>query len=91
MEIRRTALGENHPDYAQSLDDLAALYREMGDHAAALALCRQAVEVNRTAPGEDHPHFARNLNELATLYQAMGDYETALPFFAGRWRSTAPR
>ncbi len=35
LEIRRTALGEDHPDYATSLNNLAALYQAMGDHAAA--------------------------------------------------------
>ena len=35
MEIRRTALGERHPDYAASLNNLAVLYRAMGRHAEA--------------------------------------------------------
>ena len=35
MEIRRTALGEQHPDYATSLNNLAALYVAMGRHAEA--------------------------------------------------------
>ena len=30
MEIRRTALGERHPDYAASLNNLAMLYRRDG-------------------------------------------------------------
>ena len=30
MEIRRTAFGEDHPNYAQSLSSLAGLYWEMG-------------------------------------------------------------
>ncbi len=55
LEICRTALGEDHPDYATSLNNLAELYRAMGDHAAALPLYRQALEIRRTALGEDHP------------------------------------
>ena len=35
LEVRRKALGEAHPDYADSLNNLAGLYREMGDYAAA--------------------------------------------------------
>ena len=30
MEIRRTALGEEHPDFATSLNNLAELHRAMG-------------------------------------------------------------
>ena len=35
MEIRRTALGERHPDYATSLNNLAGLYDATGRHAEA--------------------------------------------------------
>jgi hypothetical protein len=38
MEIRRAALGEGHPDYAQSLHALAALYRAMGRPGEAESL-----------------------------------------------------
>ena len=30
LEITKNALGENHPDYAISLDNLALLYEAMG-------------------------------------------------------------
>ena len=30
LEIRKRALGENHPDYATSLNNLAGLYQAMG-------------------------------------------------------------
>ncbi len=69
LEIRRTTLGENHPDYANSLNNLAVLYREMGDYAAALPLYRQALEIRRTTLGEDHPDYATSLNNLAVLYR----------------------
>ncbi len=54
MAIRRSAaLGENHPDFGQSLNDLAWLYKEMGDYAAALPLFHQAMAIVRTCQGED--------------------------------------
>ena len=30
LEIRKRALGENHPDYASSLNNLAVLYQRHG-------------------------------------------------------------
>ena len=65
MEIRRTALGERHPDYADSLNNLAELYRAMGRHAEAEPLYKQAMEIYRTALGERHPYYATSLNNLA--------------------------
>jgi uncharacterized protein HemY len=40
-EIHREALGEQHPDYATSLNNLASLYDAMGRHAEAESLRRQ--------------------------------------------------
>jgi hypothetical protein len=35
MKLYRTALGEGHPDYANTLNNLALLYDAMGRHAEA--------------------------------------------------------
>src|SRR5262249_55501743 len=75
----RTALGERHPDYATSLNNLAGLYGELGRHAEAEPLLVKAMEIRRTALGERHPHYASSLNSLAELYRATGRHaETEL-------------
>ncbi len=61
----KAALGENHPDYAQSLNNLASLYEAMGDYAKAEPLYRQALEIRKRALGENHPDFAESLSNLA--------------------------
>ena len=81
MEIRRTALGERHPDYATSLNNLAGLYDAMGRHAEAEPLYKQAMEIRRTALGERHPDYATSLNNLAVLYYAMGRHAEAEPLY----------
>ena len=90
MEIHRTALGERHPDYATSLNNLAELYRAMGRHAEAEPLYQQAMEIRRTALGERHPDYATSLNNLAGLYRAMGRHAEAEPLYSSRrWRFAA--
>jgi tetratricopeptide (TPR) repeat protein len=81
MEIRRTALGETHPDYATSLNNLAGLYRAMGRHAEAGPLYRRAMEIRHAALGEGHPDYATSLNGLARLYRDMGWLDEAEPLF----------
>ena len=49
-DLIRQHVGEDHPDYADSLNNLARVYREMGDYAAAEPLFRQALEIRRAAP-----------------------------------------
>jgi tetratricopeptide (TPR) repeat protein len=77
MEIARTALGEGHPDYADSLNNLAKLYHATGRHAEAEPLLKRAMEIARTALGEGHPDYADSLNNLAALYDAMGRHAEA--------------
>ena len=45
VEIRKTVLGENHPDYAQSLNNLALLYKSMGNYTRAEPLYQQALKI----------------------------------------------
>ena len=81
MEVRREALGERHPDYAASLNDLASLYHAMGRHAEAEPLYHRAMEVRREALGERHPDYAASLNDLAELYRATGRHAEAEPLY----------
>ncbi len=53
----------------------------MGNAAAALPLCRQAVEIRRATLGENHPDYVTTLSSLAMLYRAMGDLAAALPLY----------
>jgi tetratricopeptide (TPR) repeat protein len=79
LATRRAILGEKHPHYATSMNNLGMLYQDMGDHQAALPLYKQVLEVRKAALGQKHPNYANSLNNLANLYHAMGDHQAALP------------
>ncbi|TRU32368.1 MAG: tetratricopeptide repeat protein [Microcystis aeruginosa Ma_MB_F_20061100_S20D] len=79
LEILGKSLGNDHPDYAGSLNNLAALYKSMGQYEQALPLHQQALEILGKSLGTDHPDYAGSLNNLAALYKSMGQYEQALP------------
>jgi CHAT domain-containing protein/tetratricopeptide (TPR) repeat protein len=81
LAIRRQLLGEDHPLYAQSLNNLAELYGALGDPRQALPLHQQARDLRQRILGEDHPLYAQSLNNLAALYQALGDPRQALALF----------
>ena len=80
-EIRRLALGEQHPDYAASLNNLAELYERWAGTRGRAAL-PQGDGDSSPALGEQHPDYATSLNNLAVLYDAMGRHargRAALP------------
>jgi len=81
LNIRETALGENHPLVAQSLNNLALLYQTQGNYVAAEPLYQRSLNIRETALGENHPDVAQSLNNLAALYQTQGNYVAAEPLY----------
>ena len=79
MELYKQLLGENHPDYAMSLNNLAALYDSQGKYEEAEPLYIQALELYKQLLGVNHPDYARSLNNLAVFYLERGKYEEAEP------------
>ena len=49
-------LGVDHPDTAESLNNLAGLYRAQGRYAEAAPLLKEAVEIMERVLGAEHPN-----------------------------------
>ena len=80
LAIREAALGPDHPDTAQSLNNLAVLLRIQGHlYGEAEELPRRALAIREAALGPDHPETAISLINLALLFQAQGRYREAEP------------
>ena len=69
LAIREKALGPDHPDVAQALNNLAVLYYKQGRYAEAEPLYKRALAIGEKALGPDHPDVATALNNLAELYR----------------------
>jgi tetratricopeptide (TPR) repeat protein len=81
LTIREQQLGPHHPDTAQSLNNLALLYRVQGQSAQAEPLYQRALAIREQQLGPHHPDTASSLNNLAALYRAQGKDEQAEPLF----------
>ena len=81
LAIRKEVLGERHPNYATSLNNLASLLEAQGDYAGARPLYEQALAIRKEVLGERHPDYAVSLNNLAGLLNAQGDYAGARPLY----------
>jgi CHAT domain-containing protein len=79
LAIRKAQLGDNHPDTATSLNNLAALYRFQGRYSEAEPIYKQALAITKAQLGDNHPDTATSLNNLAELYQSQGRYSEAEP------------
>jgi CHAT domain-containing protein len=81
LAIRKRVLGENHPEYAVSLYNLARLYWDIREFEKAELLFKQALETQGKVYGDDHPAYADILDRLAELYRDTGESEKAEPLF----------
>jgi len=73
--------GRDHPDVANSLNNLAALYLEQGRYADAKPLFKRSLAILEKSLGPDHPGVATALNNLAELYRDQGRYVDAEPLY----------
>jgi len=81
LEIQKKALGDEDPEIAKVINNLAALYRSQGRYEAAEPLYEEALAMRKALLGESHPAVATSLNNLAALYESQGRYEEAAPLY----------
>jgi CHAT domain-containing protein len=81
LEIRGKVLGTEHPEVAQTLNNLAGIYKDKGDFAKAEPLFLRALTIWEKSLGPEHPHVATALNNLANTYHSKGDYAKAEPLY----------
>jgi CHAT domain-containing protein/Tfp pilus assembly protein PilF len=82
LEIREKALGQDHPDVAQTITNLAVIYYNLkGDFAKAEQLFQRALSIREKVLGPEHPDVAASLNNLARVYYALGEFAKAESFY----------
>jgi len=75
------AFGKNHPTVGVFLNNLALLYKSLGDYAKAEPLYKRSLAIDEKALGPEHPNVALFQNNLAFLYDVQGKYAEAEPLF----------
>jgi len=78
LEIRRTKIGEDTLDYAESANDLALLCRDAGQLAEGRKLAEQAVGIRSRLLGARDPSVAESLNTLGGIQALLGEYDQAI-------------
>ena len=79
LRLLEKTLGNDHPDVATSLNNLAMIHYAMGRFELAEPLYRRALMIDERVLGHDHPGVATDLNNLALLHKKQGNLEAAEP------------
>jgi Tetratricopeptide repeat len=96
LAIRQARLRPDHPDTAESLDNLAGVLRDQGDLESAHPLYERALAIYQARLDADHPAMVRSRQRLAMVVAGLDRQQ--LPFIRysrnvrsrvlhGRWRA----
>jgi CHAT domain-containing protein/tetratricopeptide (TPR) repeat protein len=83
LEIRKTLLGEKHPDYAVALTNLARFHLFRGDYAEAEKLLQQALEIRREENKKTPPDYLQVVTSHGRLYSPLYAYARQLNSLGG--------
>ena len=67
LDMRKKLLGEEHPDVATSLNNLAGLYFSQGRYEEAEPLYIQSLDMRKKLLGEEHPYTQGTQRDYQTL------------------------
>ena len=77
LQIRREALGGDHPQVADALDHLGQVLQSAARYDTANDLLEEALEIRRRHFGPDSEPVVETLNHLALVAHHQGDYSAA--------------
>lgn len=77
LDLRRRALGPEHPDTLRCMSALASVYWREGKYPQAEALDDQTLQIERRVLGPEHPDTLVSMNNLAWVYSDEGKYPQA--------------
>ena len=78
LEIAGKALGQEFPENADHLANMALLHYKKGEYADAETLYQKALQIREKFMGPEHPKVATTLNNLALVYRDQGRIAEAL-------------
>jgi CHAT domain-containing protein/tetratricopeptide (TPR) repeat protein len=79
--IYRELNGEQSPEYATALNNLAIMLGAAGELEKALPLAEQSLAMTKVLSGEQSADYATGLNNLANIQEELGRYERAAALY----------
>ncbi|HEY6285805.1 MAG TPA: tetratricopeptide repeat protein [Ktedonobacteraceae bacterium] len=81
LTIREQTLGTEHLEVAESLNELADLYRKQGTYVKGDPFAKRALAIREKMLGPNHQDVSQSLDNLARLYHKNGQYSEAEPLY----------
>ena len=82
LDIQLSFLGEQHPDVAETYNNIGYYYFEQKDYTQAMEYYEKALKIWETTLGKEHAKVATSYNNIAMIYYQKGKYTDALVYQA---------
>ena len=73
-------LGADHPDVADSFNNIGMQYYKRREYDMALEFLQKALVIRLKRLGPDHPNVAHSYNNIGTAHGKKGEYDRALEY-----------
>lgn len=80
LRTRKAELGEQHPAYAQAVNNLGCCFEDRGELDLALKYYSEAMAI-RAKKSKVLPDYAQSLGNVASVYDALGRFDEALELY----------
>ncbi len=80
VSLRERMLGKEHPDTAESYNNIGLIYKKQGDYTKALDYYQKTLDTREKVLGKEHPSTATTYNNIGLTYHSQGDYTKALEY-----------
>ena len=81
LALQVMLLGSEHPDVANSYNNLATVLRHQGDLDQAKEYHERALAIRQQTLGSQHPDVASSYNNLANVLSNQGDLKQAMEYY----------
>ena len=81
ISIREELYGLEHPDTADSYNNIGSVYKDMCNYDKALEYYLKAVKIDESMLGENHPDTAGLYHNIGNVYYLKGDEDKALELY----------
>lgn len=78
LDLKSQTVGELHPSFANTLQNLARSEAQLGNYRAAGDLLNRSLSIRSVLFGQQHSELHADYNELGNMHHDAGDFERAI-------------
>ena len=80
LTILEKVLPKNHPNIANTLNNVGLAYGDLGDYEKELKYCLKALAIKKKVSPRNYPNIAASYNNVGSAYSRLGEHKKSLKY-----------